>query len=1056
MAMTPDRWEKVKVLFEAALDRPSEQRLGYLADVCPEDDLRTEVERLLANLEDAGSFLNSRAPSGTDFVATQIESGFLAPLQVLAGRFKLIRFLAKGGMGEVYEAEDQELQERVALKLVRPELLLDPNNLQRFKREVHLAKNVTHPNVCRTFDLFRHHDVQGNSPRDLIFVSMELLVGETLSQHLRRRGRLSQSEALPLITQIAGGMSAAHSAGVVHRDFKPGNIVLVSQTAPPVRAVITDFGLALRPGADGTTRISGSHGIVGTPAYMAPEQIEGREVTTATDIYAFGLVMHEMLTGSMPFPAETPLAMALRRLSEPPQSPRSIVPELDPNWEAVILRCLERDPAKRFSSVSEVVQALAGPGPATEPESGINMRVLIRQSKRPRIAIPVLLGLLTLVSLLSLWIHRAAKARWARDEAVPQISYLVEKEKLSEAYALAVQAERYIPRDPVLVKLWPAISWSTSINTAPSGASVYRKNYNAPDTAWEMVGRSPIEKRRFPLVDSQWKFELKGFATVERATFPSDDSMTVTMDADGKAPTGTVRVELQNSPVDLFGLPGFQTLPGITLSDYWIDKFEVTNAEFKRFVDEGGYQKQDYWKNEFREDGHVLSWEEAMKLFLDRTGRPGPATWIQGEYPHGHEKYPVTGVSWFEAAAYAEFAGKLLPTVYHWKAAASPADGPSIIPASNFDGTGSAPVGKYGGMSWAGAFDMAGNVKEWTWNEASSDKRYILGGAWNEPTYMFYDADARSPFERSANFGFRCAKYVLTSESAKAADPITVQVRDYRSERPASDQLFQVYKSLFFYDKTPLHAVVEPIQQTDDWKQEKITFDAAYGRERIIAYLFLPTRASPPFQTVVHFTGAAALYERSSANLLSGYLSDFDFIIKSGRVVMFPVYKGMFERWDDFKIGHRESGSYRDHIIAWSKDLSRSIDYLETRPDIDHSKLAYEGLSMGAAMGAILPAIEDRLKVLILISPGFYLQRTLPEVDQLSFAPRVKAPVLMLNGRFDFIFPLGPSQEPMFRFLGTPPEHKRRVVSDTGHDIPRVEMIKETLNWLDRYLGPVK
>jgi cephalosporin-C deacetylase-like acetyl esterase len=281
-------------------------------------------------------------------------------------------------------------------------------------------------------------------------------------------------------------------------------------------------------------------------------------------------------------------------------------------------------------------------------------------------------------------------------------------------------------------------------------------------------------------------------------------------------------------------------------------------------------------------------------------------------------------------------------------------------------------------------------------------------------------------------------------------------VPDYNSIKPVSDQLFEAYKSLYSYDKTPLNATVETLQQTDDWREEKITFDAAYGGERVIAYLFLPKKSSPPFQTVVHFTGAAALHERSSENLNSGYLEDFDFIVKSGRAVIFPIYKGTFERWDNFKVGPKNTSVYRDHVIAWSKDLGRSIDYLETRPDIDHTKLAYEGVSWGAAMGAILPAVEDRLKVLTLICPGFYLQKRFPEVDQLNFAPRVRAPVLMLNGRFDFIYPVDTSQEPMFRLLGTPKEDKRRVVYDTGHDIPRHEEIKETLNWLDRYLGPVK
>jgi cephalosporin-C deacetylase-like acetyl esterase len=296
----------------------------------------------------------------------------------------------------------------------------------------------------------------------------------------------------------------------------------------------------------------------------------------------------------------------------------------------------------------------------------------------------------------------------------------------------------------------------------------------------------------------------------------------------------------------------------------------------------------------------------------------------------------------------------------------------------------------------------------------------------------------------------------LRGEQSKAEDPVPFQVRDYEVEKPVSDQVFRAYKSLYSYDKTPLHAVVEVLPETDDWKEEKITFDAAYGNERVIAYLFLPKHASPPFQTIVHFNGAQAFYERSSDPLDPGFVADFDFLIKSGRALIFPVYKGTFERWDDFSSWPKASSSYRDAVIAWSKDLGRSIDYLETRPEIDTKKLAYEGTSMGGAMGALLPAVENRLKVAVLISPGFYLQKRLPEADPLNFAPRMKLPVLMVNGKYDYLFPVRASQEPMFRLLGAPANQKRRVVYDVGHDIPRSDEIRESLAWLDRYLGPVK
>jgi serine/threonine protein kinase/formylglycine-generating enzyme required for sulfatase activity/cephalosporin-C deacetylase-like acetyl esterase len=979
----------------------------------------------------------------------------MAPLSgTKLGPYEIQSPLGAGGMGEVYRARDTRLDREVAIKVLPSHLNQNPELRARFEREAKTISGLQHPHICVLYDVGRQDGID--------FLVMEYLKGETLSARIKK-GPIPLEDALKIAIAIAGALVAAHSKGIIHRDLKPGNVMLTETGAK-----LLDFGLAKYEPAVAanqetmTVPLTGEAQVVGTLPYMSPEQLKGKGEDVRSDIFAFGAVLYEMVTGRSAFQRPSNIQTIAAVDHEEPRAVREFVKDVPDDLERIVRRCLRKNAGERYASGSEIERELENcRALASGPASGINLRILFRQSKKPSVAIPVVLALLALGSGSAWWLHRSFKARWARDQLVPQIAQLIDKEKLGEAYGLAVEAERYIPNDTMLVKFWPEISSPVSINTTPRGASVFRKNYNAPESAWELVGTSPIDKRRFPVVNSEWKFELKGFETVERATFPSDD-LTVTMYEEAKAPAGMVRVELATSaapegtPVNLFGLPGFESLPPVVLKDYWIDKYEVTNKQFKQFLDQRGYEKKEYWKQEFTKDGRVLSWADAMVLFRDTTGRSGPASWVQGEYPRGQEDFPVAGVSWYEAAAYAEFAGKSLPTIYHWTAAASPGDGPSVIPASNFSGVAPSPVGKYRGMSWAGTFDMAGNVKEWISNEASSGKRYILGGAWNEPIYTFYDADARSPFERSANFGFRCATYLLAGEEAKAAAPITVQVRDYSSEKPVSDELFQVYKSLYSYDKAPLHAVVEPVEQTDDWKEEKITFDAAYGGERVVAYLFLPRKASAPFQTVVHFTGAAALHERSSANLLSDYLEDFDFIIKSGRAVMFPVYKGMFERWDNFSAWPKTTSFYRDHVIAWSKDLGRSIDYLETRPDIDHNKLAYEGLSMGAAMGALLPALDDRLKALILISPGFYLSKRLPEVDQINFAPRVKAPVLMLNGRFDFIFPVVSSQEPMFRLLGTPKENKRRVIYDIGHGVPRSELIKESLDWLDRYLGPVK
>ncbi|HYK38457.1 MAG TPA: serine/threonine-protein kinase, partial [Candidatus Eremiobacteraceae bacterium] len=320
------------------------------------------------------------------------DSSFTAH-QILANRFEIIRFIAQGGMGEVYEALDKELHERVALKTVRFDLAQKVQTLERFKREIQLARRVTHPNVCRTFDVFRHQEssADGNLHETLI-VSMELLQGETLDQRIHREEQLTTEQALPLVEQMAAGLQAAHQAGVVHRDFKSNNVILIEQPSVEggVRAVITDFGLA-RPAISGGESLTGTLDMVGTPAFMAPEQLDGGEITPATDVYALGIVIYQMLTGKLPFSGESALSVALKRLTTAAPSPREIVPGLPREWDSVILRCMERKPEKRFASAEEVAKALRGERVAP-PQRSFSESPLLRIGAMALILLIVLVG----------------------------------------------------------------------------------------------------------------------------------------------------------------------------------------------------------------------------------------------------------------------------------------------------------------------------------------------------------------------------------------------------------------------------------------------------------------------------------------------------------------------------------------------------------------------------------------------------------------------------------------------------------------------------------------
>jgi dienelactone hydrolase len=325
-----------------------------------------------------------------------------------------------------------------------------------------------------------------------------------------------------------------------------------------------------------------------------------------------------------------------------------------------------------------------------------------------------------------------------------------------------------------------------------------------------------------------------------------------------------------------------------------------------------------------------------------------------------------------------------------------------------------------------------------------------MGGGWNEPNYLYREADTRMPFDRSANIGVRLMKTAGGSPPpAQTLEPIARVIRDYAVEKPVADDVYRLYERQFEYDRTDLKATVE---STDDssplWKVERITYNAAYNEERIIAYLFLPKNAKPPFQTVVYFPHSGGFQLRTFEQAEMNYLA---FSIKAGRALMFPMYKGMYERRvPDFQIG---PVAIRDQVIQQIKDLRRSLDYLATRPDIAHDRLAYFGVSYGARLAPLALAGEARFKTAVIWSGGLSTIAQLPEIAEINFAPHVSIPVLMLNGRDDFSFPVEESQKPMFRLLGTPDADKRYVLFDGGHIFPFHRIQKDTLEWLDQQLG---
>jgi formylglycine-generating enzyme required for sulfatase activity/cephalosporin-C deacetylase-like acetyl esterase len=1012
--MSPERWQQVERLYHAALECDLAVRAQFLEKESGGDvELLDEVQSLLRQ-PDSGSRMERPVwERSAESSSTRWGPG------ARLGSYTLEAPLGRGGMGDVFRARDHRLNRSVAIKISK-QLFTG-----RIKREAQAAAALTHPNIVHIYEL--------GSAAGEDYIAMELVEGRTLAALLEER-RLAIEEVLEFARQIASALAAAHTAGIVHRDIKPGNIVISGGGVVKV----LDFGLAKRePGsASGDSTLS-LHSetqpgtVLGTPSYMSPEQAEGRFVDARSDVFSAGAVLYEMFTGVRAFGGDSKLAILNRVVHETPPEIRALRPEVPLPVQQVIRRCLEKDPAQRYTSGVELANALTNcsrPARSTVP------------SARARAGIAA--ALLVAVAAAGWVYHRDQRLRWVHNEALPKIQALILQGDYVGAFALTRSALSQATDDPQLKQHWANVSLPLTMTTVPAGATISIRRMGDDGVPWQRVGQTPLNEARVPFANVRMRVQKNGMETLEFAAFTLQlQDGQIRLHPAGAIPSGMVAV-----PEQAFWTEPVRVMP---LPEYFIDKYEVTNGQYQRFVDSGAYHTERYWRHPFLRNGHVVAWREAVAAFRDSTGREGPSVWELGTFPKDRADYPVAGVSWFEAAAYCEAEGKSLPTAPHWQKAAGFGIFSDILLFSNFTHKGPMRVGENPGITPAGAYDMAGNVKEWIQNEAG-DRRLILGGSFDEPGYTFHDLDAQDPFARLPGFGIRCVSFP-TSVPEAAFAPISPAARDYSQEKPVGDETFEILQGMYAYDKAPLVAQTENIDDSNElWRKETVSYAAAYGGERIPAYIFLPKKVKPPYQAVLWVPGGYAMFLGSSA---TGATTDsFDFLIRTGRVVLYPVYKGTFER---HIVDAARPNAYREMMIEFAKDASRSVDYLETRSDIQGSRIGYYGISLGGTLGPVLLALDARLKAAALVSGGLYSDKAPPEIDVLNFAPRVRVPVLMLGGRFDFATPPEVLQRPMFRFLGTRDPDKQFIQFDAGHVPPMRDLQRETLNWFDRHLGPV-
>ena len=950
--------------------------------------------------------------------------------KALAGRYDLEEEHGHGGMAVVYRARDVKHDRRVAVKVLRPELAAVVV-AERFLAEIRTTANLRHAHIVPLFD-------SGEADGHLYYV-MPFIEGGSLRDLINRDAPLEIDAAMRIIGDVARGLDHAHRIGVVHRDIKPENILI--QDGDPV---IADFGIAVATGAISDERLTATGLSPGTPRYMSPEQVAGeRELSPATDIYSLGCVLYEMLIGEPPHADRSGGALIAARISDDPAKLPGLQGRLPSGVTSILVRALSLDPGERFATAAHLAEALES--------------VRAPAAKKRRRATLAVVGVVAAAALV-LSLRGGFSGAGVSPEEVAEIAVLQDQLDFLGAFELAGALRARVQDDPVLEEMWASVSYEAELASEPVGASVRWRFYS--DTLWRAAGTTPVSIR-VPRGPSVFELSLPGHRTAVMVAGRGDGAI---------APEPVRLLPLESVPDDVVWAPGFSTEDGVEFGPYLLDTHEVSNREFAEFVQAGGYESGAYWPDTLEIAGRSLGWEDARSHFVDRTNRPGPSTWEVGDYPDGEADLPVAGVSWYEAMAYAAFRGRQLPSVHHWTNAAPPGYGQWMIPESNIDGAGLLPTGVPRGIGRHGSSDLVGNVREWMYN-AGPRGRHVRGGSWSDNVVYARSEIMSTPDNRDVSNGFRLATFLDSMNLVVARSPVVPVVRDYTGAEPVSDDVFAGYLRMYEYDERSLDPSEIQADTTDTWIRERVSFTAGYGAadERVVAYMYRPLEGPAQLDPIIFWPGGSAYGPTSIEGYLAGGAECASFLcrligmlVRSGRVVVFPVYYGLFERLEpDVRAGSGPNRlmtiGYRDDTIRRIKDLRRTIDYLETRSDVDHDRVAYFGFSWGGWMSSLALATEPRLKAGVAVIGGLAYLPVYPEMDPINFVSRVTQPVLMISTRYDPLFPADRIGRPMFdRLPGEPGVYKEMLVEDGGHNFRSPVVVGHTLDWLDRHLGAVR
>ena len=640
------------------------------------------------------------------------------------------------------------------------------------------------------------------------------------------------------------------------------------------------------------------------------------------------------------------------------------------------------------------------------------------------------------------------------NEIIPELITLYDNGKISEVFLKTKSLLNDYPENETIKNYYNKSSKYFSLKTNYDGIDVSIK-YEG-DSIFNYLGKTPLDSFS---ASNSWNTHILKFKYNNSTYIESWDWL---KKHNYFFPSKSIEIP-KNHKFFLGTNMSLMWFLGVEFKDtqmlpFSISKNEVSNSEYQKFIDDGGYDNPKYWDFPFKIGDKIYDFNSTIKQFTDRYGKSGPANWSYGKYPSGLDNHPVTGISWFEARAFANYSKLSLPNLYQWlysSGVSSFVVNTDVVNNSNFNSTQTREISNENG-SFNYLNNIAGNVKEWVSNSngLNNEKFSLLGGSYLEYSYTFNNYYSISPLDRSIGNGMRLAK-TLSNELSHLDEKIIPEYkRDVTKITDISDEVFGVYRSQFEYKDIPLNSKTINIENFDDgYNAQKFEIKTTYqSDENLFGYIVYSNKIKDKYDPIIVYPSAGAIVSDNDYLMPKELLSGYKYLIDEGYAIIHPIYHNTYSRNKTYNtFTPDESENYKNTIIKIGQDYKRSLDYIESRNDFNFENLSYYGYSWGSTTSNYLLAIDNRIKSAFICAGGLMAQKSKKEIEAHYYIRRIKTPIFHIVGKLDGIF--GPeTYKPWKKLIGTPKKDLRTIEYDEyGHGIPKDTIIKYHSNWIKKY-----